>query len=229
MPTAQQTRQATSRVSDAAVAESRELVGAMLRGSPDAGRSVAFSTIPAVVAYYGAGVASLAVDAYEERRELVGLRDAFEARPVLTSDEEKLFNAIAWATDPLYEEDRLRAAVAAEMDARFRDVVSGEVMGYSRRTTTANMTRDPRARGWRRIARADACGFCHMLAGRGAVYIKATVNFSAHDNCHCTPECVFDGESWTEADDIQVIAAKPSSNRSRFERQLLRDYLKRQQ
>lgn len=225
MPTAQQTRQEVSLVADAATAETIELVGAMLRVTPDQGRHLAFSTVPALVEHYGTGTAALAADAYNERRALVGLSDGFLAEPVVSVDETRLFRGIAWATAPLYAAELTRG----EIDARFRDIVSQEVMEPARETTTRNMRRDPRARGWRRIARANACDFCVMLAGRGAVYIKATVNFAAHDNCHCTPECVFDGETWTEADDIQVVAAKSSRNRSRLERQMLRDYLKRQQ
>lgn len=47
---------------------------------------------------------------------------------------------------------------------------------------------DPRARGWGRVTSGKACKFCSMLAGRGAVYSEATVDFQAHDGCHCTAQ-----------------------------------------
>lgn len=45
---------------------------------------------------------------------------------------------------------------------------------------------DSRSRGWRRVASGSACKFCTMLAGRGAVYSKETVDFHAHDGCSCS-------------------------------------------
>lgn len=47
---------------------------------------------------------------------------------------------------------------------------------------------DGRARGWGRITSGKACKFCSMLAGRGAVYSEASVDFQAHDGCHCQAE-----------------------------------------
>jgi hypothetical protein len=44
--------------------------------------------------------------------------------------------------------------------------------------------------GYRRITAANACPFCRMLAGRGAVYGRETVNFRSHDHCSCTSEPV---------------------------------------
>jgi hypothetical protein len=47
---------------------------------------------------------------------------------------------------------------------------------------------DARARGWARVTSGKACKFCSMLAGRGAVYSEETVDFQAHDGCHCQAE-----------------------------------------
>lgn len=50
---------------------------------------------------------------------------------------------------------------------------------------------DPRGRGYARIASANACAFCQMLAGRGAVYGKESGDFAAHDHCSCSLEPVY--------------------------------------
>ena len=38
---------------------------------------------------------------------------------------------------------------------------------------------------WARETSGNACEFCEMLAGRGAVYASDTADFESHDNCHC--------------------------------------------
>jgi hypothetical protein len=49
--------------------------------------------------------------------------------------------------------------------------------------------------GHRRVTSGDPCAFCAMLASRGAVYSKRTVDFQAHDSCRCTPEPLYQRES----------------------------------
>lgn len=60
--------------------------------------------------------------------------------------------------------------------------------------------------GWaRQLAGAENCGFCAMLASRGAVYSKETVNFRTHDNCDCTATIVIPGEMWAgEVESIRL-------------------------
>lgn len=43
---------------------------------------------------------------------------------------------------------------------------------------------------YQRIASPNACSFCRMLAGRGAVYRLETVGFRTHGNCGCSAEPV---------------------------------------
>src|SRR5690606_39363030 len=60
---------------------------------------------------------------------------------------------------------------------------------------------DTEAIGWSRNANYDACKFCLMLAGRGALYRKReTTQFAAHTDCQCTYVPVFrNGEHGPEA------------------------------
>jgi hypothetical protein len=79
-----------------------------------------------------------------------------------------------------------------------RDALRGAstrmVMMGGRDTVTNAAHLDPEARGWERVINPGACGFCAMLAGRGAVYKASTVDFRAHDHCHCVARAVFIGQ-----------------------------------
>jgi hypothetical protein len=61
-----------------------------------------------------------------------------------------------------------------------------------RDTITATVRADPAVRGFRRVTSGDACKFCSMLAGRGAVYSADTARFAAHDGCSCSAEPVYE-------------------------------------
>jgi hypothetical protein len=69
-----------------------------------------------------------------------------------------------------------------------------------RDTITQAAVNDPVADGWERVITAGACGFCSMLAGRGGVYSEKSVNFRAHDHCHCVARPVFQGQKSVNAD-----------------------------
>jgi hypothetical protein len=79
-----------------------------------------------------------------------------------------------------------------------RDALRGAstrmVMMGGRDTITHAVHIDPVARGWERVIEPGACSFCAMLAGRGAVYKESTVDFRAHDHCHCVARAVFTGQ-----------------------------------
>lgn len=69
---------------------------------------------------------------------------------------------------------------------------SRHVQAGGRDTLMANVRADRRAQGWERVTSGNACDFCEMLAGRGAVYKEeSTADFETHDHCSCTAEPVF--------------------------------------
>jgi hypothetical protein len=73
------------------------------------------------------------------------------------------------------------------------------VMNGGRDTVTQAARNDPLARGWERIIEPGSCSFCAMLAGRGGVYKASTVDFRAHDHCHCVARSVFIGQASVNA------------------------------
>jgi hypothetical protein len=58
-------------------------------------------------------------------------------------------------------------------------------------TVQETVAEDERAVGWARVASANACAFCALLASRGPVYREETADFDAHDGCGCGIEPVY--------------------------------------
>jgi hypothetical protein len=65
------------------------------------------------------------------------------------------------------------------------------VLNGGRGTIQGSVQNDARALGYARTTSAKACSFCALLASRGPVYSKSTVDFHAHDGCHCGSEPVY--------------------------------------
>ena len=209
MVTAQQSRQALILLSDAAKEQASEVVSA-LRGAADRKREQAFATFPGLIDYFAVGASALAADFYEEERDGANPSSPFLVVPVIPDRSEKVGNAIAWATKPFYErEARVADMLEAEVERRFQVIVDSEVKRPYADTIQSNRKRDPDAVGWKRVASGAGCGFCRMLAAKGAVYRKDTAYFAAHDNCTCTCAPVFKGgEVGPEASVIQYMATK---------------------
>lgn len=64
--------------------------------------------------------------------------------------------------------------------------VSRLALNGARDTVRYSTLADSATVGWQRATAGDACPFCRMLAGRGAVYSAETADFSAHDHCSCS-------------------------------------------
>lgn len=98
---------------------------------------------------------------------------------------------------------------------RFLGVIQEEVLNGGRDVVIGASKYYGRSGRWRRVASgARPCAFCAMLAGRGPVYSKDTVDFVAHRSCGCTAELVF-GEweptgkerLWRASYDLAALAA----------------------
>jgi len=74
---------------------------------------------------------------------------------------------------------------------RTSGAVGRHVLGGGRETLIRSTASDRRTRGWGRVTGGNACDFCEMLAGRGAVYSDDTADFQAHDHCACQAEPQF--------------------------------------
>jgi hypothetical protein len=148
--------------------------------------------VAAAVTRYGQAAASLAVAHYIEARNaakasgLVAASSALTVAPI-AADVPGLTGWLDWATEGLWTpagatlDEAQRAAVKVTALAKAQGVAEGAVINASRNTTLGAVRRDPVAKGWARVPEAEACPFCLMLAGRGAVYkSESTADFKAH-------------------------------------------------
>jgi len=218
MPSAPESRAALQIVTGAAV-ETAVGTLASLPGSPEARRAVLLDTVPELIGYFAEGSAALAVDFYEEERELAGVRGrVFTTELTLVDRTVKIRRGIAWASQPLFDgaED-----VSAQ---RLAEVVQLETARPYRDTILANRRRDPEAVGWRRISSGSGCAFCKALSARGAVFRHDTARFAAHEGCHCTAQPVFGpNDPGDEVDMLAYVASK--RKRTPEEQQAIREWV----
>jgi hypothetical protein len=202
VPTAFESKAAAEAVADEAV-EAVQRFARTLDGAPEARRAALLDTVPGLIGYYSLGTAALAADFYDEQRQLASVASSYTAQAVILDRTVKIRRGVAWAADPLFTDDWDTSL------ARLAEVVSPETMRPYRDTILTNFRDDTEAVGWRRITSPGACGFCQLLAARGAVYKKETAYFAAHNSCKCTCAPVFrGGETGPEASVIQYMASK---------------------
>lgn len=158
-------------------------VWAHMQGSDaEAVRDALMEVVPALADRYGDMAGALAADFYEESRERAEARGRFVAEPAPLPGSSRYEALVRWGVDPLFRPEPDAAAARTLISGGLQRIVAN----VDRDTVRLSAVRDPAAEGWQRVARGDGCGFCRMLAGRGAVYSEATVDFASHDHCHCS-------------------------------------------
>lgn len=218
MPSPSENRRALRLVTTAAVAASVDLLTG-LDGGPNAVRAGLLDGVPDIIAYYSLGSAALAADFYDDERERAGARGRFLAEPVVLDRSEKIRRAVAWASEPMFDD-----TLTVTPESRLAEVVQLETARPNRDTILENRRRDPQSTGWRRVTSGVGCKFCRMLAARGAVYREDTARFASHPNCSCTAWPVFrSNDDGVSADVLQYTASK--RKRSPEESARIRDYL----
>lgn len=186
-------------------------------GSFEARRVQMLELGSSLVGYYSEGSAALAVDFYDESRGAARAAGRFAAEPIILDRVVGIRRGLAWAVEPLSTEDE-QAAID-----RLTDIMRSEVVRPYRDTVIGNRLRDKESVGYKRIASGGACGFCRMLAARGAVYKQATAYFAAHGNCQCTVQPWFRGQPGDEANVIEYMASR--RNRTAKQRERVREWI----
>lgn len=158
----------------------REFFASLDLGRPEAARDalVAFSSV--LVSEYGEIAAGVAADWYDEVRAAEGVRGGFRARMVVPDERAATVGTVTRAAGALFTP--APEAVLVTLVGRLpKYALTG-----ARETVAASTAADPQSAGWHRETRgAGACRFCRLLAGRGAVYKRATADFAAHNDCNC--------------------------------------------
>lgn len=98
--------------------------------------------------------------------------------------------------------DGMKPELAVDMSTRrLVGLASTEPHRIARAAVAYGAVNDERITGWRRVAEANACSFCRMLASKGAAYTSresANVTSSGqkyHLHCHCYAEVVFSSQA----------------------------------
>lgn len=201
MPTAFESKAAAERVADAAVNEAVTVLE-KINGTPEARRATLLEVVPEVIGYYALGTAALGADFYDERRELAGVASGFTATATISDRVVKTRRGIAWAAEPLFTDDFDTSL------ARLREIVGSETIRPYRDTILVARKEDPESVGWKRITSPGACGFCLLLADKGAIYKQETARFAAHTSCMCTAAPVFRTQTGPEASVLQYAASR---------------------
>ena len=107
-------------------------------------------------------------------------------------------------------ESRIIATTSRHVRAVARQMVADTVeFGKAR----DKVTKEPAVLGYARVlSGAENCGFCAMLASRGAVYKKDTAvtrrdGRRYHDNCDCVARLVIEGEDWEGKRESEALFA----------------------
>ncbi|MEU3903313.1 hypothetical protein AB0F20_05790 [Streptomyces goshikiensis] len=167
--------------------------------------------VRALVEQYGAASASLAADYYESERVAAAVTGRFTVPLVGPPSDEQVESSLRWATKDVWERDpdapattdaqREPLEVRLEQAAKKSEAVAQKLVTDQGRGTVQEAVRqDRQAMAWARAAALGACYFCKALAIRGVVYKRDTVDFRAHDGCHCGVVPVFKGQRFELSD-----------------------------
>ena len=148
-----------------------KLLAAVGRLSPVEQFAFITEAYPELVFPYLSASAELTAQWYDEQPSATSGFVAEPAEPAELPPPEQLAANARWA---LLQD----ATVALLQGAATRSVFNS-----SRATVLDNAERE--GVRWARHASANACGFCRMLATRGAVYHSAALARKSHGGCHC--------------------------------------------
>lgn len=184
--------------------------------TPEQFRNSLIAQTNLVVSQFGEVAASMAAEWYEDVRLADGIRDAYRAVPFPSSyGAAEVEGTVRRGVATMFTEE----PDVSEVMRAVSSTAGKYVVDAARETVRRNTFRDPRADGWRRVARGETCDFCLMLVGRGGVYRRETVLFASHKKCDCAAVPSFD----PGAPEVDVKAYEASARTSRMsEEQRLR-------
>lgn len=170
-----------------------------------------FTAMQEVVDQYARTSAALSAEFYDAQREAAGVPDSFTVPVPDPPPAEQTASSLRWATKDVWERDpedpRTTDAQREPLEVRLAQaekkaeaVAQKLVTDTGRGTVQEAVRQDRQAVAWARTAGLNACAFCRMLSIRGAVFKQDTVDFQAHDGCHCMALPVYRGQRFELSD-----------------------------
>lgn len=196
-----------------------------------------FAAVQTVVDQYARTSAALGAEFYDGQRDAAGVPGSFTVPVADPPLSEKTEASLRWAAKDVWERDPDVATPAQrepletrlEQAEKKAEMVAQKLVADTGRGTVLEAVREDRqATAWARSAALGACAFCKMLASRGSVFKEDTVDFRAHDGCHCGVIAVFRGQTFEPSAQArewarlyqEYAAGHPGSQLARFRRAL---------
>lgn len=147
--------------------------------------------VPEVIETYGGASSMVGADWYDRTREELGIGGSFQAVPAEAGVRPGTGGGkeLAEWVNRYLQQPGADPAVARQM---LNGGVQRRITNAARYTVSDSSIMDPRAAGWYRHTRSDACEFCRTLAHE-AVYSDRSAKFGAHDHCSCMAAPAFKG------------------------------------
>lgn len=153
-------------LSTAALADLRALLSSLEDLSPERSKAILFEAFPEVFNPYAAAASAVSASFYEEVRDLAGVKGSFGAE-TLDSVDTGRWNALVGAgTAP-----RMLEQGASNLMFQFLAGGLTSILSTMAADTIYGNAQNERVTvGFQRIPKAGCCGFCGLLASRGAAY-----------------------------------------------------------
>lgn len=156
-------------LSTAALADLRALLSSLVGIAPARVKAILFDAFPALFNPYAAATSDVSASFYEEIRDVAAVKGAFSAESLGSIDSERWNALVGAGTQPKLLEQGISASTFEVMAGGLTSILSGVAAD----TIYGNAQRERVTVGFQRIPKAGCCGFCGMLASRGAVYSSA--------------------------------------------------------
>lgn len=142
--------------------------------------------LPGIIDGYHLSAATVAADWYDVQRYNLGAKKRFQAIMAEPPTEARGDVMARWGVGPMFSGTATDVATGLVL-SKISGALQRVITDGARQTITVSAKRDPSRPRWARETSGNACGFCEMLAGRGAVYGADSADFESHDACSCVP------------------------------------------
>ena len=153
-------------LSTAALADLRALLSGLEDLSPERSKAILFEAFPEVFNPYAAASSDVSASFYEEVRELAGVKGSFAAEALDTVESDRWGALVGAGTQPRMLEQGASNLMFTFLSGGLTSILSTVAAD----TIYGNAQKDPVTTRFQRVPKVGCCGFCGMLASRGADY-----------------------------------------------------------
>lgn len=157
---------ALTQLSTAALADLRELVRGVEGLAPDRAQAILQEAFPDLFNPYAAATSAVSASFYEEIRNYANVSGSFAAETLDTVDSGRWGSLVGFGSAPSALEQGGAALAYSLLSGGLTSVLSEMASD----TIYGNAQNERVTMGFQRVPKPGCCGFCGMLASRGAAY-----------------------------------------------------------